>query len=137
MPREVFGGDFAFLPREELLTFEELARLARVFASLGVRKLRLTGGEPLLRRDLERLVAMLAGIGGIGDIALTTNGALLAGKAQALAAAGLRRATVSLDSLDDAVFLALNSAGFPAARGLAGIAATASAWLAPVEANVV
>ena len=78
MPREVFGRDFAFLPREELLTFEELTRLGRVFAGLGVRKLRLTGGEPLLRRDLERLVAMLAGIGGIEDIALTTNGALLA-----------------------------------------------------------
>ena len=78
MPREVFGRDFAFLPRAELLTFEELTRLGRVFAGLGVRKLRLTGGEPLLRRDLERLVAMLAGIGGIQDIALTTNGALLA-----------------------------------------------------------
>jgi Molybdenum cofactor biosynthesis enzyme len=88
MPREVFGRDFVFLPRGQLLTFEELTRLARVFAGLGVRKLRLTGGEPLLRRDLEKLVAMLAGIGGIGDIALTTNGALLAGKAQALAAAG-------------------------------------------------
>src|SRR6266568_6987103 len=80
MPREVFGRDFAFLPRAELLTFEELTRLARVFAGLGVRKLRLTGGGPLLRRDLEKLVAMLAGIGGIQDIALTTNGALLAGK---------------------------------------------------------
>src|SRR5258708_7839049 len=91
MPREVFGRDFAFLPREQLLTFEELTRLARVFADLGVRKLRLTGGEPLLRRDLEKLVAMLAGIVGIQDIALTTNGALLAGKAQALAAAGPRR----------------------------------------------
>src|SRR6266581_3602675 len=87
MPREVFGRDFVFLPREQLLTFEELTRLARLFAGLGVRKLRLTGGEPLLRRDLDKLVAMLAGIGGIGDIALTTNGALLAGKAQALAAA--------------------------------------------------
>ena len=88
MPREVFGRDFAFLPRAELLTFEELTRLTRVFAGLGVRKLRLTGGEPLLRRDLERLVAMLAGVGGIQDITLTTNGALLAGKARALAAAG-------------------------------------------------
>src|SRR6266581_4215919 len=87
MPREVFGRDFVFLPREQLLTFEELTRLARLFADLGVHKLRLTGGEPLLRRDLDKLVAMLAGIGGIGDIALTTNGALLAGKAQALAAA--------------------------------------------------
>src|SRR5437660_7470585 len=101
MPREVFGRDFVFLPRDQLLTFEELTRLAGIFAGLGVRKLRLTGGEPLLRRDLDKLVAMLAGVGGIDDIALTTNGALLAG-------AGLRRVTVSLDSLDDAVFMPLN-----------------------------
>src|SRR6266536_1277416 len=137
MPREVFGRDFVFLPREQLLTFEELTRLARLFAGLGVRKLRLTGGEPLLRRDLDKLVAMLAGIGGIGDIALTTNGALLAGKAQALAAAGLRRVTVSLDSLDATVFLALNDAGFPVARVLEAIAAAADAGLAPVKVNMV
>src|SRR5262250_3607123 len=91
MPREVFGRDFAFLPRDQLLTFEELTRVTRIFAGLGVRKLRLTGGEPLLRRDLDKLVAMLAPIDGVEDIALTTNGALLAGKAGALAAAGLRR----------------------------------------------
>src|SRR6266702_684691 len=137
MPREVFGRDFVFLPREQLLTFEELTRLARVFASLGVRKLRLTGGEPLLRRDVERLVAMLAGIGGIQDIALTTNGALLAGKARALAAAGLRRVTVSLDSLDDTAFMALNDAGFPVARVLDAITAAADAGLAPVKVNMV
>jgi cyclic pyranopterin phosphate synthase len=137
MPREVFGRDFVFLPREQLLTFEELTRLARVFAGLGVRKLRLTGGEPLLRRDVEKLVAMLAGIGGIQDIALTTNGALLAGKARALAAAGLRRVTVSLDSLDDAVFMALNDAGFPAARVLGAITAAAGAGLVPVKVNMV
>src|SRR6266516_550853 len=137
MPREVFGRDFVFLPREQLLTFEELTRLARIFAGLGVRKLRLTGGEPLLRRDLDKLVAMLAGIGGIGDIALTTNGALLAGKARALAAAGLGRVTVSLDSLDDAVFMALNDAGFPVARVLEAIAAAADAGLAPVKVNMV
>jgi GTP 3',8-cyclase len=137
MPREVFGRDFVFLPRGQLLTFEELTRLAGVFAGLGVRKLRLTGGEPLLRRDLEKLVAMLAGIGGIQDIALTTNGALLAGKAKALAAAGLRRVTVSLDSLDDAVFMALNDAGFPAGRVLDAIAAAAGAGLAPVKVNMV
>jgi GTP 3',8-cyclase len=137
MPREVFGRDFVFLPREQLLTFEELTRLARVFAGLGVRKLRLTGGEPLLRRDVEKLVTMLAGIGGIQDIALTTNGALLAGKAKALAAAGLRRVTVSLDSLDDAVFMALNDAGFPAARVLEAIAAAARAGLMPVKVNMV
>src|SRR5215475_4533491 len=137
MPREVFGRDYAFLPREQLLTFEELTRLARIFAGLGVRKLRLTGGEPLLRRDLDKLVAMLSGIGGIDDIALTTNGALLAGKAAALVAAGLRRVTVSLDSLDDVVFMALNDAGFPAARVLAAIAAAADAGLAPVKVNMV
>src|SRR6185437_5005179 len=106
IPREIFGRDFAFLPRQDLLTFEELTRLGRVFAGLGVRKLRLTGGEPLLRRDLERLVAMLAGIDGVEDIAVRTDGALLAGKARLLADAGLRRVTVSLDSLDDAVFMA-------------------------------
>src|SRR5258708_11775847 len=119
MPREVFGRDFVFLPREQLLTFEELTRLARVFASLGVRKLRLTGGEPLLRRDVERLVAMLAGVGGIQDIALTTNGALLAGKAQALAAAGLRRGTGRPGSPGDPTFKAPRDPGLPAAAALA------------------
>jgi GTP 3',8-cyclase len=137
MPREVFGRDFAFLPREQLLTFEELARLAGIFARLGVRKLRLTGGEPLLRRDLDKLVAMLAGIDGIQDIALTTNGALLARNAAALAAAGLRRVTVSLDSLDDAVFMALNDAQFPVAKVLEAIGAAAGAGLAPVKVNMV
>ncbi|MDR2985226.1 MAG: GTP 3',8-cyclase MoaA [Nocardiopsaceae bacterium] len=137
MPREVFGRDFAFLPREELLTFEELTRLARIFAELGVRKLRLTGGEPLLRRDLDKLVAMLVDIEGITDIALTTNGALLPRNAAALAAAGLRRVTVSLDSLDDAVFMALNDAQFPVAKVLDAIAAAAEAGLAPVKINMV
>jgi len=136
MPRDIFGRDFAFLPRQDLLTFEELTRLGRVFAGLGVRKLRLTGGEPLLRRDLERLVAMLAGIDGVEDIALTTNGALLAGKARLLADAGLRRVTVSLDSLDDAVFMALNDAAFPVAGVLDAIAAAAGAGL-PVKVNMV
>ena len=137
MPREIFGRGFAFLPREQLLTFEELTRLARVFAGLGVRKLRLTSGEPLLRRDPDKLVAMLAAVDGVQDIALTTNGALLAGKAAALAAAGLRRVTVSLDSLDDEVFMALNDAGFPVARVLEAIAAAAAAGLAPVKVNMV
>jgi cyclic pyranopterin phosphate synthase len=137
MPREMFGRDFAFLPRGQLLTFEELDRLARIFAGLGVRKLRLTGGEPLLRRDLDKLVAMLAAIGGIGDIAMTTNGALLAAKAQALKAAGLGRVTVSLDSLDDTVFMALNDASFPVAAVLEAIAAAAAAGLAPVKVNMV
>jgi GTP 3',8-cyclase len=137
MPREVFGRDFVFMPRGQLLTFEELTRLARIFADLGVRKLRLTGGEPLLRRDLGKLVAMLAATDGIQDIALTTNGALLAEKAKALAAAGLRRVTVSLDSLDDAVFMTLNDAGFPVARVLSAIAAAADAGLVPVKVNMV
>jgi len=134
---EVSGRDFAFLPRGQLLTFEELTRVTGVFAGLGVRKVRLTGGEPLLRRDLDKLVAMLAGIDGIRDIALTTNGALLAGKPATLAAAGLRQVTVSLDSLDDAVFMALNDAGFPVARVLEAIAAAAAAGLAPVKVNMV
>jgi GTP 3',8-cyclase len=137
MPREVFGRDFMFLPREQLLTFEELARLARIFAGLGVRKLRLTGGEPLLRRDLDKLVAMLAGIDGIKDIALTTNGALLARNAAALATAGLRRVTVSLDSLDDAVFMELNDAQFPVAKVMDAIGAAAEAGLTPVKVNMV
>src|SRR6516225_8835954 len=137
MPREMFGRDFVFLPRGQLLTFEELTRLARIFAGLGVRKLRLTGGEPLLRRDLDKLVAMLAAIGGIGDIAMTTNGALLAAKAQALKAAGLARVTVSLDSLDDTVFMALNDATFPVAAVLEAIAAAVTAGLAPVKVNMV
>src|SRR5262249_4198799 len=118
-------------------TFEELTRVARIFAGLGVRKLRLTGGEPLLRRDLDKLVAMLAGIDSIQDVALTTNGALLAQKAKALAAAGLRRVTVSLDSLDDATFMTLNDAHFPVAGVREAIAAAADAGLAPVKVNMV
>ena len=106
MPSEVFGRDYRFLPRRELLTFEEIERVARAFVGLGVRKLRLTGGEPLLRRDVEQLVARLAGLGEL-DVTLTTNAALLAQKAEALADAGLSRVTVSLDSLDDEVFRAM------------------------------
>ncbi len=136
MPREVFGSDFAFLPRNEILTFEEITRLARIFAGHGVRKVRLTGGEPLLRNDLPALVRMLSAIDGI-DIALTTNGSLLTGQAQALADAGLRRVTVSLDSLDDAVFRAMNDADFPVARVLEGIDAAARAGLRPVKINAV
>src|SRR3954469_639365 len=102
MPKEVYGRDFAFLPRRDLLTFEEIARLASVFVGLGVEKIRLTGGEPLIRRDVERLVEMLAAIPGL-DLTLTTNGALLDAKARALRDAGLGRVTVSLDSLDDGV----------------------------------
>ena len=136
MPKEVYGRDFAFLPRAELLTFEEIERLARVFAALGVRKVRITGGEPLVRRDLEHLVARLAAIGSL-DLTLTTNGALLAAKAKALADAGLGRITVSLDSLDDAVFRRMNDVDFPVARVLAGVEAAAAAGLSPVKVNVV
>jgi GTP 3',8-cyclase len=135
MPKEVYGRDFQFLERAALLSFEEIARLARVFAWLGVEKIRLTGGEPLIRRDLERLVAMLAAIGGL-DLTLTTNGSLLAHKAAALAAVGLKRVTVSLDSLDDAVFRAMNDVDFPVERVLAGIEAAAAAGL-PVKVNCV
>ena len=138
MPKEVFGRDFAFLEREALLTFEELARLSRVFAGQGVQKLRLTGGEPLLRRNLERLVEMLAVIDGIDDVALTTNGSLLTpARARTLASAGLRRVTVSLDSLDDAVFRAMNDVNFPVSRVLDAIDAAIGAGLAPVKIDVV
>jgi GTP 3',8-cyclase len=135
MPKEVFGRDYQFLPRGELLTFEEIERVARVFVELGVRKLRLTGGEPLLRRELEVLVERLASLRDL-DLALTTNGAALAQKAKLLAEAGLDRVTVSLDSLDDEVFRAMNDVDFPVARVLAGIDAAADAGL-PVKVNVV
>ena len=136
MPREVFGADFQFLPRDEILSFEEITRLARIVVGQGVRKVRLTGGEPLLRSDLPSLVRMLAAIDGI-DIALTTNGSLLAQQARALADAGLRRLTVSLDTLDDAVFRAMNDADFPVSRVLEGIEAAAAAGLRPVKINAV
>ena len=135
MPKEVYGSSYRFLPRAELLTFEEIERLARLFAAQGVEKVRLTGGEPLLRRDVEKLVAMLAGISGL-DLTMTTNGALLPHKASALAAAGLTRITVSLDSLDDQVFRALNDVDFPVDRVLTGIEAAAAAGL-PVKVNMV
>jgi cyclic pyranopterin phosphate synthase len=137
MPKESFGRDYAFLPRAELLSFEEIARLGRVFAREGVTKLRLTGGEPLLRRNLETLVAMLAEIEGISDIALTTNGSALAATADKLKDAGLTRVTVSLDALDDDTFAAMNDVAFPVARVLAGIDAAAAAGLAPVKINMV
>jgi cyclic pyranopterin phosphate synthase len=136
MPRERFGMDHQFLRRDQVLTFEEIARLARIFAGRGVRKLRLTGGEPLLRNGLPELVRMLAEIPDV-DIALTTNGSLLAQHAQALADAGLKRVTVSLDSLDDAVFREMNDVDFPVARVLEGIAAAEAAGLTPVKINAV
>lgn len=135
MPREVFGRDYRFLDRKELLSFEEIARLVRVAQGLGVEKVRITGGEPLVRRDLERLIAQLADLGGL-DLTLTTNGSLLPQKAQTLADAGLRRVTVSLDALDDAVFASMNDVDFPVARVLAGIEAAAAAGL-PVKVNMV
>jgi len=138
MPKEVFGPHFTFLHRDDLLSFEELARLVRIFVRHGAEKVRLTGGEPLLRRDLERLVAQLAAIEGLGDIALTTNGSLLTReKARALKDAGLKRITISLDSLDDAVFRAMNDVDFPVARVLEAIDAAAEAGLAPVKIDAV
>jgi cyclic pyranopterin phosphate synthase len=136
MPKEIFGRDYQFLEREALLTFEEIARLANVFHQLGVAKVRLTGGEPLVRRDLERLVALLNDIPGL-DLTLTTNGSLLREKAARLREAGLGRVTVSLDSLDDRVFGAMNDVDFPVARVLDGIQAAQEAGLAPVKVNMV
>ena len=136
MPREVFGADFAFLPRNEILTFEEITRLARLFAANGVRKVRLTGGEPTLRAELPKLIEMLAEIPDL-DIAMTTNGSLLTQLAKPLADAGLRRVTVSLDSLDDAVFRAMNDVNFPVAKVLEGLEAADAAGLGPIKVNAV
>ncbi|OMQ15923.1 cyclic pyranopterin phosphate synthase MoaA [Modestobacter sp. VKM Ac-2676] len=138
MPREQFGPEHGFLPRRDLLGVDELVRVAGVFAGLGVRKIRLTGGEPLLRRDLVELVARLVEVVGTGvDVALTTNGVLLPRLAPALAAAGLRRVTVSLDSLDDRVFRAMSDSRHGVADVLAGIDAAAQAGLGPVKLNTV
>jgi len=137
MPKEIFGRDFHFLPPSQLLTFEEIARLARIFVANGVEKIRLTGGEPLLRRELEKLVAMLSPLPGLRDLTLTTNGSLLARRARTLKDAGLHRVTVSLDALDDAVFRAMNDVDFPVARVLEGIEAAIEAGLRPVKINVV
>lgn len=137
MPKEIFGRDFAFLPSKELLSFEEITRLAQIFLDLGVEKIRLTGGEPLLRRDLEILIGMLAPLPGLRDLTLTTNGALLARKAESLKAAGLNRVTVSLDSLDDAVFQSMNDVAFPVGRVLEGIDAAQAVGLTPLKINMV
>ncbi|RYV51202.1 GTP 3',8-cyclase MoaA [Pengzhenrongella frigida] len=140
MPKEVFGRDHAFLPRTELLTFEEITRVARVAVAHGVEKIRLTGGEPLLRKDLHLLIGSLGGLrtpqGAVPDVALTTNGSLLARTAPALRAAGLQRVTVSLDSLDDATFMAMNDVAYPVAKVLDGIDAAQRAGLA-VKVNMV
>jgi cyclic pyranopterin phosphate synthase len=135
MPREVFDANHAFLPHSAILTFEEIARLARIFVGLGVQKLRLTGGEPLVRRDLHRLVAMLAELP--AEVTLTTNGSLLAKHAKALKSAGLDRVTVSLDSLDDATFRAMNDADFPVAKVVEAIEVAAAEGLGPVKINTV
>jgi len=136
MPKAAFGRDHAFLERKEILAFEEIARLAGIFSGLGVEKIRLTGGEPLVRRNLEQLIEMLARIPGL-DLTLTTNGSLLKQKARALKAAGLNRVTVSLDALDDAVFKRMNDVDFPVAKVLEGIEAAAAAGLAPLKVNAV
>ncbi len=136
MPKEVFGKDFQFLPRGGILSFEEIERLVRVFVGLGVQKVRLTGGEPLVRRNIEHLVEMLAKVSDL-DLTLTTNGSLLASKARALRDAGLKRVTVSLDSLDDAVFKSMNDVDFPVARVLEGMDAAEAAGLAPLKVNMV
>jgi len=141
MPKEVFDRSYRFLPHGDLLSFEEITRLARLFIEQGVEKIRLTGGEPLLRKDLERLIEMLARLttrdGRPLDLTLTTNGSLLARKARALAEAGLRRVTVSLDALDDATFRAMNDVDFPVASVLDGIDAAGAAGLAPLKVNMV
>jgi len=137
MPKEVFGRGFEFLARSEILTFEETTRLASIFVAHGVRKLRITGGEPLVRQDVEQLIAMLAGIEGLEDLTVTTNGSLLKRKARALKEAGLNRITVSLDSLDNEVFKSMNDVDFPVERVLEGIEAAEEAGLSPVKVNMV
>jgi cyclic pyranopterin phosphate synthase len=141
MPKEVFHKDYPYLPHRDLLSFEEITRLARQFVALGVQKIRLTGGEPLLRKDIETLIGHLAALrtpeGRALDITLTTNGSLLAKKAASLQKAGLRRVTVSLDGLDDRVFQSMNDVGFPVDDVLAGIEAARVAGLGPIKVNMV
>jgi cyclic pyranopterin phosphate synthase len=141
MPKSVFDKDYQFLPKPELLSFEEIARMTRLFVAHGVNKIRLTGGEPLLRKNLEGLIEMLAALktpdGQPLDLTLTTNASLLAKKARALKAAGLHRVTVSLDSLDEAVFRAMNDVDFPVADVLKGIDAAHDAGFAPIKINMV
>ena len=141
MPKEVFDKDYAYLPHSALLSFEEITRLANVFVQRGVRKIRLTGGEPLLRKNIEILIEQLAALrtpdGQPLDLTLTTNGSLLARKAQSLKDAGLQRVTVSLDGLDDAVFRRMNDVDFPVAEVLEGIEAARAVGLGPVKVNMV
>jgi len=141
MPKEIFDKDYAYLKHSDLLSFEEITRLARVFVAHGVEKIRLTGGEPLLRKNLEQLIEQLAGLRTLAgkplDITLTTNGSLLARKAQSLKDAGLQRVTVSLDGLDDAVFRSMNDVDFPVADVLEGIEAARTVGLGPIKINMV
>ena len=138
MPREIFGPGYAFVPRKDLLTLEEIARLARIFAQIGMRKVRITGGEPLIRRNLEHLVEMVSAIDGVDDISLTTNGSMLtAHRAIDLKAAGLRRLTVSLDALDDETFKKINDVDYPAIRVLDGIDNARAAGFNDIKVNAV
>ncbi|MGA8039317.1 MAG: GTP 3',8-cyclase MoaA [Acidimicrobiia bacterium] len=137
MPKELFGKDHEFLPREQLLSFEEITALVGLFTARGVEKVRITGGEPLLRRDLEKLIGSLSAIDGVEDLTLTTNASLLVRKARVLASAGLHRVTVSLDALDDPTFQRMNDVGFPVASVLEGIEAAAEAGLGPIKVNAV
>ena len=137
MPKEIFGPDHVFLNRDQVLSFEEITRLTRLFVAHGVEKIRLTGGEPLVRRDLHMLVSQLRAIPGLKDLTLTTNGTLLKAQAQGLKDAGLERVTVSLDSLDDDIFKAMNDVGVPVATVLAGIEAADRAGLKPIKINAV
>jgi len=136
MPKEIFGSDYPYLPHSEVLSFEEIARLARIFVTHGVKKIRLTGGEPLVRKDLPKLISMLAEIPDL-DLTLTTNGSLLARNAQALKDAGLKRVTVSLDSLDNETFKALNDVDFPVEKVLEGMEAAQKVGLEPIKVNMV
>lgn len=137
MPREVFGPDFAFLPREEILSFEEIERFTKIVVDLGVRKLRITGGEPTVRHELETLVGMLSRIDGIEDVAMTTNGVLLPFKAKTLMDAGLGRITISLDAINEATFQSMNGVGFPVSKVLEGIEAAKAVGLSPIKINMV
>ena len=138
MPREIFGPGYAFLPRKDLLTLEEIARIAQVFAALGMRKVRITGGEPLIRRNLEHLIEMIDATEGVQDISLTTNGSMLtADRAVSLKQAGLKRLTISLDALDDATFKSINDVDYPASRVLDGIDNARAAGFSDIKVNAV
>jgi cyclic pyranopterin phosphate synthase len=137
MPKEVFGPGYEFLPRDQLLTFEEIASVVKHFVARGVKKVRITGGEPLLRKNIEDLINLISVESGVGDLTLTTNASLLARKAEGLVAAGLDRVTVSLDAMDDATFQKMNDVGFPVATVLAAIEVAAEAGLGPIKVNAV